>query len=213
MIGRRAAVAAAGVVLGGVAARAASPEDRLAFDIMREGSRIGSHVLNFAASDNAMTVRIAVDIAVRFGPLVVFRYTLRGLEQWSGGALVHAEAHADDDGTPGHMQADRDAGGLWVSGSKAARYLAPAKALTATHWNMAELDGPWINFQDGGLLHPAVARIGTDQVKRPGGGSKPATHFALTGDARLDLWYDSDRRWSALTFTAHDGSLVRYELA
>jgi hypothetical protein len=215
MIGRR------GLLFGAATAWAAReacamppvPEDgRLAFRVVRNGSAIGTHVLTFARLDNGIDVHIAVDIAVGFGPLVLYRYTLRGLEQWRDGAVSHVDATTNDDGTNDYMRADRDARGLWVEGSKASRYLAPADALPATHWNMAELDGPWINPQDGRLLHPTVQRTGSDLVKLADGRGEKATDYVLSGDVHMELWYNAARQWSALLFTARDGSLVRYEL-
>jgi len=183
-----------------------------AFRIVRNGSAIGTHVLTFERVDNGVDIRIAVDIAVSFGPITLFRYTLRGLEQWRNGAVIHVDATTNDDGTPEHMRADRDADGLWVEGSKTPRYLAPAEAMPATHWDISELKNPWINPQDGRLLHPVVQLVGDDALSMPNGATRPATHYALSGDAKLDLWYDTACQWSALRFLAKDGSLVRYEL-
>jgi hypothetical protein len=215
MIGRRflLAGAATGWASREACAMAGVPEDgRLAFRVMRKDSAIGTHVLTFARLDNGIDVHIAVDLAVGFGPLVLFRYTLRGIEQWRDGVVTHVEATTDDDGTDDRMHGDRDARGLWVEGSKAPRYLAPANALPASHWNMAELDGPWINMQGGGLLRPAVRRVGVEQVKLANGRLAQATGFELSGDVQLELWYSAARQWSALLFTAKDGSPVRYEL-
>ncbi len=189
------------------------PEDgRLAFRIMRNGSAIGTHVLTFERQGNGFDTHIAVDIAVGLGPLVLFRYTLRGLEQWRDGVVTHADATTEDDGLHDIMRADRDARGLWVQGSKAPRYLAPANALPATHWNMAELDGPWINLQNGQLLHPVVHLVGPDQVTLADGRKLAAADYKLSGEVDLELWYSTARQWCALLFTAKDGSLVRYEL-
>ena len=169
-------------------------------------------MLTFERLDNGLDIHIAVDIAVGFGPITLFRYTLRGLEQWRNGAVVHVNATTNDDDTPEHMRADRDASGLWVEGSKAPRYLAPQEAMPATHWNIAELNAPWINPQDGRLLHPLVQRLGDEALTMPDGTTRPAAHYALSGDAKLDLWYDTACQWSALRFLAKDGSPVRYEL-
>jgi Family of unknown function (DUF6134) len=192
---------------------ASPPSDRLAFRLVREGDAIGTHVLTFARLDNGLDVHIAVDIAVRFGPLVLFRYTLRGLEQWRNGSFVHLDATTNDNGTRDQMRADRDVQGLWVEGSQARRYLAPSDALPATHWNMAELQAPWINPQGGRLLHPVVRCLGPGQVALASGGAETATEYALSGDARLDIWYNESRDWSGLGFAAKDGSEVRYERA
>lgn len=215
MIGRRSlllSTVGAGVARAAHASLPVPASDRIAFRVMRKGSAIGTHVLIFSRVADDLDISIAVDIAVRFGPLVLFSYTLRGIEQWRGGMVSHVEANTNDDGTPDHMRADRDARGLWVEGSKAPRYLAPPDALPATHWNMAELNGPWINPQDGRLLHPAVDRLGLDKVLLADGRPVAADAFKLTGDPRLELWYTPARQWTALLFTAKDGSLVRYEL-
>jgi hypothetical protein len=215
MIGRRGVLlgaAIAGVARGARAALPVPEDGRLAFRIMRKGSAIGTHTLTFARQDNGVDIHITVDIAVGLGPLVFFRYTLRGVEQWRNGVVTHVDATTNDDGTNDTMRADRDARGLWVQGSKAARYMAPDNALPATHWNMAELDGPWINLQDGRLFHPAVHRLGPAQVPLADGRVAQATGFKLSGDVHLDIWYSTAREWTALTFEAKDGSKVRYEL-
>jgi uncharacterized protein DUF6134 len=204
--------AACGVMRTAVAQPASPESKRLAFRLVREGNAIGTHVLTFARSDNRLDVHIEVDIAVRFGPLVLFRYTLRGLEQWQNGQVVHLDATTNDNGTADQMHADRDTRGLWIEGSQASRYLAPSDALPATHWNMAELQTPWINLQGGRLLHPVVRRVGPGPVTMAGGQTETATEYALSGDARLDIWYNAARQWSGLRFAAKDGSEVRYQL-
>jgi len=192
---------------------AAPPLDRLAFRVIRSGDVIGSHVLTFKPTDAGFEVQIAVDIEVDFGPLTLFHYTLRGVEQWRDGQVVHVAATTDNDGRTCYMRADRTADGLLVAGSGTTPYLAPEKALPATHWNVAELNGPWINPQDGKLLRPTVARDSVQPVVLADGRSVEAEHYVLSGDAKLEIWYDTHRRWTALRFKAKDGSDVRYELA
>src|ERR1700761_3478575 len=148
MIGRRTVLLATGAtIVPGLArtdpALLYGPE--LAFDVTRDGSRIGSHVLHFTTVDQGLDIRIAVDIAVGVGPITFFRYTLRSLEEWRGDSVTLVEATTNDNGTSHWMHAKRDAQGLWVRGSQAARYLAPSDALPATHWNAAELYATWIN--------------------------------------------------------------------
>jgi hypothetical protein len=187
------------------------PNDVLAFQVLRGDSAIGTHALRFARAGDMLEVRIAVDLRVGFGPITLFRYTLRTTEQWRGGQLEGFDSTTYDNGTQDFARAVRDAQGLWVEGSKAPRYLAPVDALPSSHWNPAELNGPWINPQDGRLVRPAVARLGLDQVPAASGAEVPATHYAVSGEVQMDLWYDATPCWVALHFTAHDGSLIRYE--
>jgi hypothetical protein len=109
------------------------------------------------------------------------------------------------------MTCDRDPSGLWTSGTKVPRYLAPAGALPASHWNMAELDGPWINLEDGKLFHPKVIAEGVELVPLADGSTVSARHFVMSGEVNMELWYDAARRWTALSFAAGDGSIIRYE--
>ena len=215
MIRRRALLgAAAASVLLGRAARASlpvPPGDRLTFRVLRGDTEIGTHALWFNQDDDTLDIRIEVDLHVGFGPITLFRYTLRSTERWQGGQIVALDATTNDDGTHDFARATRDAQGLWVEGSKAPRYLAPPDALPSSHWNKAELNGPWINPQDGRLLRPSVAQVGVDKVPEAGGQQIAATQYDLSGDVHMALWYDATPSWVALHFTAHDGSLIRYE--
>ncbi len=199
-------VPASGVPASGIPATGA-----LRFRLVREGSAIGTHTLLFHPTPDGMTITIAVDIVVRFGPLVLYRYRLRGSETWSGGRCVAAASQTDDDGSQDVMRATRDDAGLWVTGTKVPRYLAPQDALVASHWNQAELRGPWINLQNGKLLHPLVAPLGAASVPEANGTLVAARGFAVTGPARMQLWYTPRLVWTGLLFFAKDGSKVRYE--
>ena len=214
MITRRGLIAAAALPL--VAADGSGPllpaAGRLAFDVVRNGSVIGSHVLSFSRVDGGFDIRIVVEIVVRLGPVPLFRYELNGIEQWRDDKVIHVSATTNDDGTSDFIRADRDEWGLWVTGSKAERYLAPGNALPATHWNEAELGGPWINPQDGKLFHPVITPKGIDPAILAGGRSVPARHFDVSGDIKMQLWYDAAHQWTGLLFAARDGSAVRYEL-
>lgn len=213
MIARRALLATALLPLAVPQHRPAlPPSGRIAFRVARKDAAIGSHVLSFAPVAGGVDIHIAVDIVVRLGPIPLFRYSLRGTEQWRGGQVAHVETHTDNDGTADFMRATRDDRGLWVTGSKAARYLAPPDALPATHWNEAELDGHWINPQNGRLVLPVVAPQGMAPVLLADGRSLMADKFDVSGKAPMQLWYSGTRQWSGLVFTARDGSTVRYEL-
>ena len=210
MITRRA------VLLGLVAATPAAPgipaDNRLAFRLSRNADPVGTHVLTFTRRADGFDIRIAVDIAVRFGPIPLYHYTLRGLEQWRDNQLAKLEATTDDDGTADFARVTREADGLWVEGSAGPRYRAPANALPGTHWNLAELNGPWINPQNGQLLRPTVERLGRDVVQLGNGRKVEASQFVVGGDVHMALWYDVNRDWTALRAPGKDGSTISYDL-
>jgi hypothetical protein len=211
MIGRR-------LVMGGLAvaplgaARAALPipsDNRLSFNVIRKGDKIGEHVVSFDRAPDGLKVSVAVDIVVGLGPIAFFRYKHRAVVQWRGGQVLSVDAETNDDGTARHMSARRDDSGLVVQGTKTEPYVAPAKSLPGTHWNRAMLDAPFINTEDGRLMSPTVTLVGTEKVP-VGDGWVNAQHFRLRGDANLDTFYDSTPSWVGIKFTAHDGSEVRY---
>jgi hypothetical protein len=185
----------------------------LRFRLMRQGSAIGTHVVQFKPNPNGVTIAIAVHIAVRFGPLVLYRYTLRGQESWENRRCIGASATTNDDGTEHFMRATRRNERLLVEGSGVSPYEAPSDAVIASHWNQAELRGPWINLQDGKLLHPHVTLLGPDPVRLANGTRAAASCFSITGPASMRIWYTPSSVWTGLLFVAKDGSQVRYERA
>ena len=213
MIARR-IVLAGGACLAAVRPAAAAlpvpPGNRLAFSIVRKGSAIGTHVLTFEPSGDRLTVRVAADIAVSLGPIVLFRYRHRATERWEAGQVVSVDAETNDDGTAVKTRMWREGGMLMVEGTEKPRYAAPPNASPATHWNKSMLLGPLINTQDGKLMRPAVTPLGTAVIP---GYPHPASGFALRGDADLDTWYDASPRWVGLRFNGRDGTEIRYEQA
>lgn len=183
----------------------------LRFRLIRGGAAIGTHVLQFQPRPGGLSIDIAVDIAVGIGPIVLYRYRLRGREVWENGHCVEASATTDDDGSAQFMRATRRGDRLEVEGSAVSTYRAPANAMVASHWNRNELHGPWINLQNGKLLHPAVTPLGSDPVTMANGTRVPASCYSITGPARIRIWYTPSSVWTGLVFVAKDGSHVTYE--
>jgi len=207
MIARRALLLACAA---GTARAAVPAGNRLAFLVFRNGSEVGSHVLEFTPGPDSLEIRIAVDIAIGIGPIKLFRYRMRGTEQWRGSQVVQADFTTDNNGTPAFMRARRDAEALLIEGSDGPRYVAPPGALPATHWNPAEHEAAMVNPQNGKLFQPSVARSGPAPMPLPDGTSCPCRRFSLTGEPRLELWYDQADIWCALSAPGKDGSTITY---
>jgi hypothetical protein len=142
----------------------------------------------------------------------LYRYALHGREEWHGGQLAILSAKTNDDGEAAFMEATRDDRGVWVRGSAGPPYVAPADAVPGTHWNKAEMHGPWINPQNGKLLRQTATLRGQEKIATARGALVTADHFAVAGDAPMELWYDLAGQWSALRAPAKDGSVITYEL-
>ena len=203
MIDRRGLIAGgvAGLLLPdlALAAPAGVPASgRLSFAVQRSGKVLGSHNLSFRRSGDVLTVDVLVELD----------YNLHVTERWAGGEVVAMDSQTNDNGTKYRVSARREGGALMVEGNAVTRYAAPANALPATHWNRHELDGPWINPQDGKILRPATAARGMESVPTANGTMR-ARRYALSGAVKMDLWYDEEGVWSGLAFVK-SGAEVRY---
>jgi len=184
--------------------------NRLAFRVMRKGSEIGAHTLDFVREGDRLTVNVAADIAVKFGFLTLFRYTHRATEIWQGDQVVSISATTNDDGKKYTVTGVRRADGFAVEGAEGS-YIAPPETLPATHWNRRMLDHPMINTQNGKLMEPEISLKGVGFITKANGQSIEAEHYSMSGDAQLETWYDMMPFWAGLSFKAKDGSDVIYQ--
>src|SRR5277367_6525793 len=203
--------AAMGTASSGLSSLPIPPSRNVAFRMIRHGSPIGTHTLEFSVQGDTLTVRIAADAVVSFGPIPLVRYTHRNTEVWRGGVLTSLDAETDKNGSRLHMSAHRTPAGLYVEGSNTEPYIAPEDALPTTYWNARMLQGPMIGIQDGMLVHPRVTEKAIEPVRLASGAEEAARGYSLTGDLDLDLWYAPDRSWMSMRFSVVDGSVITYE--
>lgn len=183
----------------------------LSFRIMRNGSDIGTHKLDFSQDGDALTVTVNVRMSVGIGPVRFFHYRHHTVELWNGDVFTNLDSKTDYDGTPAFCTVRRTGNELTVEGSKTQRYTAPGSTLAATHWNEAELKGPMINPENGEMMQPKISNLGNEQIAVASGAMIPAQHYSWRGKDTLDLWYDADNDWAGLKATVKDGSELIYE--
>jgi len=214
VIGRR-GILLAGAGLASRRAVAAAlpvpPGSALGFVLIRHGSDIGRHTLAFEQAGDTLTVNVAVDALVTFLSIPIVRYRHRVVETWQGGTLVGLAGQTDKNGQHEWVKAQRTAEGLVVTGSRTARYVAPAAAIGTSYWNKRMLDGPMISLEDGVLLAPKVAARQPEPIRLASGRTITADHYNLSGAFAVDVWYDRADMWASLAFGAADGSSVHYE--
>jgi hypothetical protein len=214
MLTRRAMLCTSGLALCARPAFASLPvpsRKTLSFRIVRNGSNIGTHALDFSQNGDALTVTIDVRMSVGFGPIRFFHYRHHTVETWNGNIFTSLDSKTDYDGTPGFCTVRRTGNGLTVEGSKVQRYTAPGSTLAATHWNEAELKGPMINPENGEMMHPAISDLGIEQIALASGSMIPARHYSWRGKDALDIWYDAQNNWAGLKAVVKDGSELIYE--
>lgn len=182
---------------------------RLGFDVWLGTRKLGTHDLVFHPSATGLVVDIAVDLAFHVGPLTLYRYSHTAREEWSDGKVAALSTRTNDNGTRFLVNAHRQGNALMIEAKGKPPLLAPADALPATHWNSAELAHPWINTQNGEVIHPHVAPQGDIMVHAADDRLFKVRRYALTGPIDLTLWYDEAQAWAGLSFTK-SGAQVRY---
>lgn len=210
---RRTFLASGALLLLPNLARAAMPAGRkLAFAVFRNGARVGDHLMTFSGEPGAVTVTTQVTMAVKLGPVPVFRYRHRAVERWSGGRFASLETSTNANGKQQSVTARRTDAGVSIEAGKG-RILAPASTLPLTHWNAQALSGPLFNPQEGKLVKVSARRMGRETVKLAAGQGMEATRWSLRGEAEIDDWYDADGVWAALRGKLPDGSMMEYRRA
>ena len=215
----------------------------LRFRIMRNGNVIGTHGLTFSqkgrtdlppAASGAkpapakqppalgpLTVRVVIDIAVKLGPIPLYRYNNESTEIWDGDTLSRFSSKTNDNGVHTKVAAHRDGATFWVETIKE-KYAAPEGAIVTTYWNPQTLSAPLIDNIDGKLLHAKITSLGPETISAANGDHIAAVHYAASGDPNVHLWYAEDapkpgappppKHWVGLALTGSDGSHITYEV-
>jgi hypothetical protein len=167
-----------------------------------------------------LTVKVVIDIAVKLGPIPLYRYNNESTEIWDGDTLTRFESKTNDNGTHTKVMARRDSGTLWVETIKE-KYAAPEGAIVTTYWNPRTLSAPLIDNIDGKLLHAKIVALGPETIPAANGDRIEAVHYAASGDLNVHLWYAEDKakpgeapppkHWVGLALTGSDGSHITYE--
>lgn len=181
------------------------------FTVLRKGKPFGRHVLTFDRDmDGRLQVTTDVDLQVKFGPITAFKYRLDSVEEWLDGQLVALRGSSNNDGRKGKVDAETEVGALVVESTKFVGTL-PTSIIPSSHWNRRQVyQTQMLSTETGELLDIDVKVIGEDQVQ-VGDQTVDATHYRLTSDLTVDLWYDDQSRWVKLAFEVR-GQDIEYVL-
>ncbi|MEM9055339.1 MAG: DUF6134 family protein [Pseudomonadota bacterium] len=184
---------------------------KIDFTVLRKGKPFGKHLLTFdRAEDGLLTVTTDVDLKVKFGPITAFRYRLDSVEAWRDGQLVALNGKSNNDGRKGQVEAKVTQDQLQVESTKFDGLL-PLTTIPSSHWNRLQVyQDQMLSTETGEVLDIQVEVIGDDTVM-VGNTAVEATHYRLTSDLIVDLWYDDQSRWVKLAFEVR-GQEIEYIL-
>lgn len=181
------------------------------FTVLRKGKPFGRHLLTFDRQDDGrLTVTTDVDLQVKFGPITAFKYRLDSVEEWIDGQLVSLNGKSNSDGRKGQVSAETVDDELIVDSTEFEGAL-PATTIPSSHWNRLQVyQEQMLSTETGEVLDIEVEMIGEDTVA-VNGQDIETTHYRLTSDLVVDLWYDNQSRWVKLAFEVR-GQDIEYVL-
>ena len=200
---------AAAVAVPALAAPEAKHVHRV-FDVMREGSKIGTDTFDITRQGDTTSVKVNTHILVKIAFITAYRYEHTEAGTWKGGQLVAFKSQTDDNGTDHHIKAAQAGGKIALTVDGAATS-APKVVQPASLWG-AEVSKQRQMFDpaNGKRLAVDVADLGEETVEM-NGVPRQLDHVQLTGAFPRDLWFDEDGLVK-MTLRGSDNSLITSQL-
>ncbi len=216
-------IAAALPGLSAVTATAADPREialeTREFKVSVDGKGRGRCTIEISRREDGSD-RMHIDAALRFNYFVYdYRYSSVGTEVWKDGRLIRLENSADYNGTKYVVRANADRTGLRVTVNDKTSQIDPDVWVTS-YWRLpdrlaragaADAAGvvptggrrsarekgtvtiALLDSDKGLRLTGDIKRIGEENIT-VAGRKESCTHFKITGDVQVDVWYDADQR-------------------
>ena len=195
LVGRRELILG-GMGLALVPGAALAVPARLAFQVFRNGSKVGEHVVAFTGDDSARTATTNVNMTVKIGPVPVYKYKHQAIEKWIDGKWASCDTTTNGNGKVTTVAARQMGGYVQINGPAGA-VRGPANALPFSHWNQGNFGKPLFNQQEGKMLKVTCTQVG-------------AGHWQVRGEAQIDDVYDAAGNWTGLKGKLEDGSDMEY---
>jgi len=196
------------MVAGGLVALSLAPPalgdtpGDVAFDVYRNGSPFGQHVVRFDdQADGSLQVMVDIELRVGFGPLTVFRYEHEAEEIWVEEDLVSLSASTLKDGERVQVRLTRSD----------TRDEGLAGLVPSSHWSGYPPGLPAaLNTETGEPMPVEIEEFGIESI-RTEAGQIDARRIRMTGSVVVDLWYDLNGRWVGCAFSVR-GQDIEYRL-
>lgn len=181
----------AALIVSPVAAQSPSTHVHRVFDVMREGSKIGTDTFDISRQGDTTTVKVKTHIVVKIAFITAYRYDHTETGSWKGKQLVSFTSTTDDNGSPHNVSASQSGGkmALTVDGEASA---APKQIQPAVLWCADVAKQPQIfDPANGKRMSVRVKDLGEETV-HVNGVPLQLTHVKLSGPYARDLWFDEE---------------------
>lgn len=185
----------------------------IAFDVVRGGRPLGTHIVRFEQTGDQLRVITDVDLQVRIGPITVFNYEHDAVETWQDGTLSRFQSSTRKDGEDLDVDARLDGNTWQISGTDysgdSLTNALPVSLALSSHWNGYDVSaGEIFNTETGEAMEVEFTDLGTETVTVMGDRIE-AQRIRMEGTLAVDLWYGPNGEWLRCEFEAR-GETVEY---
>jgi len=185
------------------------PAGRIDYDVIRDGEKIGAHLVMFRHESRYLSIATRTDIAVRLLSITLYRFHYEAQEDWIDGRLTRLTSRTDSGGKTLTVNLARI--GDRIRGACNGMLLdLPAGLLPISMWH-PDFVHQSVIFDQYRCMERSVRA--TDDGIEPipvGGQNVAARHYAVTGQLQRDVWYGPDGQIVQVVFPAQDGSELAF---
>ncbi|MEX0923059.1 MAG: DUF6134 family protein [Rhodovibrionaceae bacterium] len=202
-----AAALCAAAILASPALASLPGNGSIVFEVLRGGEPMGTHSLRFEKRGEDLHVFIDIDLKVDLAFVTVFRYEHSNHEIWRDGRLISIETTTDDDGETYFVKGEATAAGFQVTSSEGKAAL-PADILPTSYWHPQTVARDrLLDTQKGRIVEVATRELRQEAISIDGLRIE-ATHYRMTGDLDLELWYAPNGEWVKIAFETRGAEIV-----
>jgi Family of unknown function (DUF6134) len=183
------------------------------YSISIDGTRRGSSKAEFRSGNGIVWIQSESEIRINY-LVYKYNYTSSGTEIWKNGRVAAFENTADYNGASYTVKGTSTPRGLQIATN------GTTSLVSRDVWDtsylllpdrLARVDAAAVVLLDsdkGRLLSGKIQLIGEETLAE---GQKPCTHYRISGDVEVDVWFDASRR--LVRQVSHErGHKVRFEL-
>ena len=176
------------------------------YNIMRNGTQIGTYSFNVKNVDDTMTIHVKMDILAKVLFLTAYEATHQRTEKYVNGVLESIQGEANFNGKEYAFSYDAENNAITLNDNEEVIEGTP---VTLTPF-IPKLKGQFVGLSEKGKTYPA-ALIDHGTVKKKSGLKlKPYHHITFDSDVKRDLWYTPEGILDSLAYKK-DGATITFE--
>jgi hypothetical protein len=184
--------------------------NKISFDVIRNGDVVGHHVTTFLHEGSDLTVESKMNLKITLLGIPVYSFDYKSLEKWSDGVLTQIDVDVKDGADQFKISSLLNEQSLTII-SSSETFTISGEIISTNHWNADIVrESRVLNTLTGKINQVKLVNMGEESIQIKDS-EILATRYDYSGELEdTSVWYDSNGRWSKLEFKARDGSIVEY---